>query len=60
MQEEKDEIGPVAAREEEPAAAGSRPGFREEAHVVEPENALPEVTLEGLPESMRAACARAG
>lgn len=28
--------------------------------VIEPENALPEATLQGLPESMRAACARAG
>ena len=28
--------------------------------VIEPENALPEVTLEGLPEPMQAACVRAG
>ncbi|MDP1990605.1 MAG: DEAD/DEAH box helicase [Syntrophales bacterium] len=28
--------------------------------VIEPENALPEVTLQGLPESLQAACVRAG
>jgi ATP-dependent RNA helicase DeaD len=60
MQDDKDEIGPGAANEEEPATLGSRPGFREEAHVVEPENALPETTLEALPAPLREACARAG
>ena len=40
---------------------GSQLGNSEEPeHIVEPENALPEVALEDLPEPMRAACARAG
>ena len=60
MQEEKAEIGPGAAREEEPLAAGKGPQGAKEERIVEPDNALPEVTLEELPESMRAACARAG
>lgn len=44
----------------EPAAA--EPGFTAGGvgRVIEPENALPELSLEGLPEQLQAACARAG
>jgi len=34
--------------------------YRNVAQVIEPENALPEVTLQELPESLQAACGRAG
>ena len=50
-----------------PAATVVQPSIREQnpqeagmGRVIEPENALPEVTLQELPESLRAACARAG
>ena len=52
MPEEPTEIGPGAEAEAQAAAA------REE--VVEPENALPEITIDELPELPRAACAKAG
>jgi len=48
---------------DEPVEGGERPSPRppeHEEHVVEPENALPTVTLEELPERMRGAAARAG
>lgn len=46
--------------EEERSTAQSRLMEAVETQVVEPENALPEVTLEALPEIIRAACAKAG
>ena len=60
MQEEREENGPAAEREEDPVTADSVQERVEEERVVEPENALPEAILEGLTEPMRAACARAG
>jgi ATP-dependent RNA helicase DeaD len=36
------------------------PGEKQEGSLIEPENVLPEITLEGLPESLRQAAGRAG
>jgi len=60
MQEEQEEGGPAADQEQGPLTADRDANRIEQEQVVEPENALPEVTLEGLPESLQAACARAG
>jgi ATP-dependent RNA helicase DeaD len=60
MQEELFENGSVAEIEPPPATAESRPYLAVEEKIVEPENVLPEVTLEELPELLRAACAKAG
>ncbi|MBU2260619.1 MAG: DEAD/DEAH box helicase [Proteobacteria bacterium] len=60
MQEEREEGGPAADQEQGPVTADRGTNRIEEEQIVEPENALPEVTLEGLPESLQAACARAG
>ena len=54
------ENGPVAKIEPQPVTAESRPQEAVGERIVEPENALPEVTLEELPERPRAACAKAG
>jgi len=58
MQEDGIEKGGPAATE----AASEEEGQHLTAveQVIEPENALPEATLEGLPEPLQAACARAG
>ncbi len=60
MQEEHMENGPAADVEPQPVTAEGRPQEAGGERVVEPENALPEVTLEELPELPRAACAKAG
>ena len=60
MQEEITKDGPEADAEPLPATAEGSPRQSGEERVVEPENALPEVTLEELPELLRAACAKAG
>ena len=60
MQEEREEGVPAADQEQGPLTADRGTNRIEEEQIVEPENALPEVTLEGLPESLQAACARAG
>lgn len=49
-----------AGSEPQPAAVETGPSKPDDERVIEPENALPEVTLEGLPESLQAACGRAG
>jgi len=54
------ENGPAAKIEPPPATAESRPHEAVGERIVEPENVLPEVTLEELPERPRAACAKAG
>jgi ATP-dependent RNA helicase DeaD len=60
MQEDRIENGPAADVEPQPETAASRPQQTNAERVVEPENALPEMTLEELPELPRAACAKAG
>lgn len=60
MQEENIENGPAADVEPQPATAEDRPQEAVGEPIVEPENALPEVTLEELPELLRLACAKAG
>ena len=51
-------------RGSESAGQYDKPGSSEknsrEDHLVEPDNALPEVTMEDIPEHMRKAAARAG
>jgi ATP-dependent RNA helicase DeaD len=54
------ENGPVADVEPQSVTVEVRPPEAGGERVVEPENALPEVTLEELPELPRAACAKAG
>jgi ATP-dependent RNA helicase DeaD len=54
------ENGPVAKIEPQPVTAEGRPQEAVGERIVEPENTLPEVTLEELPERPRAACAKAG
>ena len=54
------ENGPAADVEPLPVTAEGRPQEAVGERIVEPENALPEVTLEELPELSRAACAKAG
>jgi len=60
MQEEPMESGPVADVEPQPATAENRPQQAGGERIVEPENALQEITLDELPELSRAACAKAG
>ena len=60
MQEDRIENGPAAEVEPQPETAESRPQQTNAERVVEPENALPEITLDELPELPRAACAKAG
>ncbi len=60
MQEDLIENGPAAKMEPTPVTAESRTQEAVEERIVEPENVLPEVTLEELPQRSRAACARAG
>jgi ATP-dependent RNA helicase DeaD len=59
---EEDRSEDVGQSGREPQAATAEPGAQKSdgERVIEPENALPEVTLEGLPESLQAACVRAG
>ena len=59
MQEEFTENGPVADRESEQIKSENHLKEAVGEQIVEPENALPEVTLDKLPELSRAACARA-
>ncbi len=54
------ENGPAADVEPQPVTAEGRPQQTNADRVVEPENALPEITLDELPELPRAACAKAG
>ena len=59
MEEDRIESGPGAEIKQQPASeGGERPEDTE--RVIEPDNALPEITLEDLPEPIRAACSRAG
>jgi ATP-dependent RNA helicase DeaD len=60
MQEEVTGNGPAADMESDQAADQRRLKETVEERVVEPENALPEVTLDELPELPRAACDKAG
>jgi len=60
MEEERMENGEPNAPEETPVRAEQGTLTVDKEQVIEPENALPEVTLEGLPEPLRAACERAG
>lgn len=60
MQEEFTENGLVADRESEQIKSKNHLKEAVEEQIVEPENALPEVTLDKLPELPRAACARVG
>lgn len=55
-----DESNKLAAGEEQPEVTGSNPYMIEEESLKEPENPLPRLSLEELPESLRAAVARAG
>ena len=54
------ENGSAADVEPQPVTAEGRPQEAVGERIVEPENVLPEVTLEELPERPRAACAKAG
>lgn len=59
MEEERMDRGPEAEIKQQSAPDGA--AKREETEgVIEPDNALPEITLEDLPEPLRAAAARAG
>ncbi|MEI7672542.1 MAG: DEAD/DEAH box helicase, partial [Deltaproteobacteria bacterium] len=60
MQEDRIENSPGANMEAERVIAESQPQVTNKERVVEPENALPEMTLAELPELLRAACAKAG
>ena len=60
MEEDRTENGVPAASEELRATGEPAAQKPDEEQMIEPENALPEVTLEDLPESLRAACVRAG
>jgi ATP-dependent RNA helicase DeaD len=59
MEEERSMEG-QAGSEPQPLSEGTGPPKLDEERVIEPENALPEVTLQELPESLQAACGRAG
>lgn len=56
MEEERMENGEPNAPEETPVRVEQGTLTVDKEQVIEPENALPEVTLEGLPEPLRAAC----
>ncbi len=60
MEEDRIENGGPAATAVQPATEEQTPQEAGRERVIEPENALPEATLEGLPEPLQAACARAG
>ena len=60
MEEDRIENGGPAGPEEQPVTEERSMQKPDEEQVIEPENALPEVTLQELPESLRAACGRAG
>jgi ATP-dependent RNA helicase DeaD len=60
MDEEQMDSSPVADLEQKSAAGSGETRRNVEQHVIEPENALPETTLEELPAPLREACARAG
>ena len=60
MDEDRIENGGPAGPEEPPKTAERIAQNSDEERVIEPENALPEVTLQELPESLQAACTRAG
>lgn len=60
MQEEERENDSAAGLPEVPGVESRVMNTNEEDRIIEPENSLPEVTLETLPESLRSACARAG
>jgi hypothetical protein len=60
MQDDTNENDLAGIKGDQPLKEGSRPGMQYDERIIEPSNALPEVTLEALPEGLRAACARAG
>jgi ATP-dependent RNA helicase DeaD len=60
MQEDFIENGRMAKTEPPPVTEEKRHQKAVEERIVEPENVLPGVTLEELPELLRAACAKAG
>jgi ATP-dependent RNA helicase DeaD len=60
MEEDRIEKGGPAGPEELPVTEERSAQKPDEEQVIEPENALPEVTLQELPESLQAACGRAG
>ena len=60
MQEDQTSNGKVAETEKELVKENSGPEKIVDKQVIEPENALPEVTIEALPERIRVACASAG
>ncbi len=60
MEEDRSVDVGQAGAEPQPVTTETGPPNAYGERVIEPENALPEVTLQGLPESLQAACARAG
>ena len=60
MEHDPSQSGPAADVNEETAPAAGTPLRGVEERVIEPENALPETTLEALPAPLKEACARAG
>ena len=60
MEEDRIENGGPAGPGEPPVTGERNTQKPDGEQVIEPENALPEVTLQELPESLQAACARAG
>ena len=60
MEEDRIDKGGPAAPEMLPVTGEGGAASEDGERLIEPENALPETTLEGLPASLRAACARAG
>jgi ATP-dependent RNA helicase DeaD len=60
MQDEEMEVETTPGSPEDAARKDQGATMQEGERVIEPENALPEVTLESLPEKLKEACARAG
>ena len=60
MEEDRIENSGPAGPEKLPVTEERSAEKPDEEQVIEPENALPEVTLQELPESLQAACTRAG
>ncbi len=60
MQEDGMERESTAGGAEELSAQGRDIPMQEDEQIIEPENALPEMSLESMPERLREACARAG
>ncbi len=60
MEEKRMANGGPGGPDEGPVPSEHAPLTVDEEQLIEPENALPEATLEGLPELMREACGRAG